>query len=431
MRRLIFAIVLSFAATVSTLGQNSPPGQVGREPRGQAAKLRKQPGNSTDRYVVMLSDAATGRRGPKSRAVEVSNALAQAHGISRIDRVFSRTLNAFVAELTEQQAEALSRDPAVAYVEQDVEIRGEAMQSVQSVPIASSNWGLDRIDQPMLPANGEYHFSNDGTGVKAYIVDSGIRASHQEFGGRVILGPDFVTDDPGNPHPDTSLDCFGHGTHVAGVVGGATFGVAKNVTLVAVRVLNCQGAGSSVDLINAIDWVTQDHIANFVPAVANLSLTTDTVPASFTAIEDAVANSIMSGVTWVLSAGNHGDWVSNHSPARLPIAITVGATYTYAGAHDVRAPFSNFGPEIDLFAPGIGITSAWYTDDQATAEFSGTSIAAPQVTGVVARFLNAYWWAPPGHVYSQVVWVNATRDIVWDAGPSTPNRMLYSGFLDW
>ena len=426
MRRFIFAIALSLVASVPTLGQNpSAPGQA-RRPEA-AERLRKQPGNATDRYIVVLNDAATGPRGPRSRAAAVSTALAKTHGVKRVDRVLSRAVNAFVAHLSEEEAAALSNDPQVAYVEQDVEISGD---NVQTIPGASSNWGLDRIDQPVLPANGEYRYNSDGSGVKAYIVDSGIRVTHQEFGGRAVLGPDFVSDDPGNPHPDTSLDCYGHGTHVAGIVGGATYGVAKNVTLVAVRVLNCNGAGSSVDLISAIDWVTQDHTANFTPAVANLSLTTDTVPASFTAIEDAIANSIMTGVTWVLAAGNHGDYVYNHSPARLNIAITVGATYTYAGAYDVRVPFSNVGPEVDLYAPGLGITSAWHTDDAAAAECTGTSVAAPQVTGVVARFLQLYWWAPPGHVNNQVVFEHATRDVVWDPGPYTPNRFLFSGFLD-
>ena len=426
MRRIIFAIALSFVVSVPTLGQDpSAPGQERR--REAVEKLRRQPGNVSDRYIVVMRDAATGVRGPRSRAAAVSSALANAHGVKRVDRVLSRAVNAFVAHLSEAEAASLSNDPLVEYVEQDVEIKGD---TVQAVPASSSNWGLDRIDQPALPANGEYRYSTDGSGVKAYIVDSGIRITHQEFGGRAVLGPDFVSDDPGNPHPDTSLDCYGHGTHVAGIVGGATYGVAKNVTLVGVRVINCNGVGSSIDLISAIDWITQDHTANFTPAVANLSLTTDTVPASFTAIEDAVANSIMSGVTWVLSAGNHADYVSNHSPARLGIAITVGATYTYAGAYDVRAPFSNVGPEIDLFAPGVAITSAWHTDDSAAAECTGTSVAAPQVAGVVARFLQPYWWAPPGHVNNQVVLENATAGIVWDAGPYTPNRFLYSGFLD-
>ncbi len=426
MRRLIFAFALSFVASVPAIGQD--PAQSGQESRRQVVeKLRKQPGNASDRYIVIMQDAATGARGPRSRAAAVSNALANAHGVARVDRVLSRAVNGFVAHLTEAEAAALSRDPLVAYVEQDVEIRGD---NVQAVPASSSNWGLDRIDQPSLPANGQYQYNTDGSGVKAYIVDSGIRVTHQEFGGRAILGPDFVSDDAGNPHPDTALDCYGHGTHVAGVVGGATYGVAKNVTLVAVRVINCQGVGSSIDLISAIDWVTYDHTYNFTPAVANLSLTTDTVPASFTAIEDAVANSIMSGVTWVLAAGNHSDWVSNHSPARLSIAITVGASYTYAGAYDLRAPFSNVGPEVDLYAPGVSITSAWHTDDSATAACTGTSTAAPQVAGVVARFLQAYWWAPPGHVNNQVVLENSTYGVIWDPGPYTVNRFLYSGFLD-
>ena len=427
MPRAAIALSLILIASVPALTQD-PGGLLGQAPRRRSAEtLRKQAGNTSDRYVIVMKDSATGARGPLSRARETARSLANEHGIARVDRVLSRALNGFVARLSAEEADALSRDPRVEYVEQDVEIRSEA---VQTVPAANSNWGLDRIDQTALPSDGAYQYDSDGSGVKAYVVDSGIRVSHSEFGGRAQLGPDFVTDDPGNPHPDTSLDCYGHGTQVAGVLGGATYGVAKNVTLVAVRVLNCSGVGSSIDLISAIDWVTQDHTANFMPAVANLSLTTSAVPASFTAIEDAVYNSISSGVTWVLAAGNHSDVVANYSPARLQAAITVGATYTYAGSYDIRAGFSNTGPEVDLYAPGVAITSAYFTSDTAAAECTGTSMAAPQVAGVVARFLQLYWWAPPGHVYSQVVHQNATPGVVYDAGAYTPNRLLYSGFMD-
>jgi len=429
MTRSILVMLCAVIASVPVLGQNpASQGQNDLPPRRQHAdKLRKQPGNASDRYIVVMRDDAAGPRGNSSRAHQVSNALAATHGLQRVDRVLSRALNGFVARLSQEEADALSRDPRVEYVEQDVEIQAE---TTQTVPGTNSNWGLDRIDQQGLPANGQYEYDTDGSGVKAYVVDSGIRASHVEFGGRVTLGPDFVTDDPGNPTPDTSLDCFGHGTQVAGVLGGATYGVAKNVNLVAVRVLDCTGHGTSTDLITAIDWITQDHTALPIPAVANLSITTDAVPWSFTAIEDAIYNSIGSGVTWILAAGNHGDVVANYSPARMQAAITVGASYTYAGAYDMRASFSNTGPEIDLYAPGVGITSAWGASDVSVIECTGTSMAAPQVAGVVARFLQVYWWAPPGHVNNQVVLESATVGAIWDPGPSTPNRLLYSGFLD-
>jgi subtilisin family serine protease len=429
MARSFLVIVCAVIASVPALGQNpASQGDFNLPPRRQNAEvLRRQPGNASDRYIVVMRDSAAGRPGASSRARQVANALAATHGLRRVDRVLSRALNGFVARLSQEEAEALSRDPRVEYVEQDVEIQAE---TTQTVPSANSNWGLDRIDQQGLPVNGQYEYDTDGSGVKAYVVDSGIRASHVEFGGRVTLGPDFVSEDPGNLTPNTSLDCFGHGTQVAGVLGGATFGVAKNVTLVAVRVLDCSGHGTSTDLINAIDWITQDHAALPVPAVANLSVTTDPVPWSFTAIEDAIYNSIGSGVTWVLAAGNHGDAVANYSPPRMQAAITVGASYTYAGAYDLRASFSNTGPEVDLYAPGVGITSAWGADDVATSEGTGTSLAAPQVAGVVARFLQVYWWAPPGHVNNVVVFQNATAGAIWDPGPNTPNRLLYSGFLD-
>jgi subtilisin family serine protease len=428
MARSLLVIACALVASVPVLGQNpASPGHDDLPPRRHSAeKLRQQTGNTTDRYIVVMRDDAAGPRGSGSRAHEITQALAAAHGVNSVDRVLSRALNAFVARLSPNQADALSRDPRVEYVEQDVEIQSESMQTV---PSTNSNWGLDRIDQPSLPANGQYEYDTDGSGVLAYVVDSGVRATHVEFGGRVIAGPDFVTDDPGNPTPDTSNDCYGHGTHVAGILGGATYGVAKNVTLVAVRVLDCAGHGTSIDLISAVDWVTQHHVATPAPAVANLSLTTDAVPASFTAIEDAIYNSIGSGVTWVLAAGNHGGSVADYSPARMAAAITVGASYTYAGAYDLRASFSNTGPEVDLYAPGVSITSAWGSGDVATMECTGTSIAAPQVAGVVARFLQIAWWAPPGHVNNVVVG-NATTGAIWDPGPATANRLLYSGFLD-
>lgn len=426
MRRAILTIGLALTASIPVISQD-PAGLPGPAPRRSAEQFRRQPGNSSDRYLVVMRESATGRRGPSSRASVVARALVTTHGVARVDRVLSRALNGFVARLSHAEAEALSRDPRVEYVEQEVEISSE---SVQTVPATSSNWGLDRIDQQALPSNGEYQYETDGSGVNAYIVDSGIRVTHAEFGERATLGPDFVTDDPGNPHPDTSLDCYGHGTQVAGVVGGATYGVAKNVHLIAVRVLDCSGRGSSIDLISAIDWITQQQTAHFTPSVANLSLTTDAVPASFTAIEDAIYNSMASGVIWVLAAGNHQDVVANYSPARLQAAITVGASYTYAGSYDLRAAYSNTGPELDLYAPGVGITSAWRGHDNATAECSGTSMAAAQVTGVVARFLQVYWWAPPGHVSNVVVFEHATTGAIWDPGPNTANRLLYSGYLD-
>jgi subtilisin family serine protease len=428
MKRALLALCFMLTASVPTISQDRDRGGLQDQPRRRSAEtLRTQPGNTSDRYVVVMRDSAAGVPGPSSRAAEVARTLAATHGLARVDRVLSRAVNGFIARLSGDEAAALSRDPRVEYVEQDVEISAD---TTQTVPSTNSNWGLDRMDQPGLPSNGAYEYNTDGSGVTAYVVDSGIRVSHTEFGGRAVLGPDFVTDDPGNPHPDTSFDCYGHGTQVAGVLGGATFGVAKNVRLVAVRVLNCGGQGSSVDLVSAIDWITYDHSTNFTPAVANLSLTTSAVPASFTAVEDAVYNSIMSGVTWVLAAGNHYDVVANYSPARLQAAITVGASYMYAGWYDMRAAFSNTGPEVDLYAPGVGITSAGYASDVATAEATGTSMAAPQVAGVVARFLQAYWWAPPGHVNNQVVLQHATVGAIWDPGPYTANRLLYSAFLD-
>jgi subtilisin family serine protease len=429
MRRFLVIAVLAVATSTVLAGQGQ-----GRQPAQSLtssglSEVRKQPGNSSNRYLVVLRDGVAGTRGPHSRAAAVAQAKARAHNLSRVERVLSHTLTGFVARLTDTEAEALSQDPDVAYVEQDIPMSGGGMALT---PVASTvgSWGIDRINQRQLPLDGQYDYSNDGTGVTAYVVDTGVRVTHDEFGGRAVLGPSFVSDDPGNPNPGTSLDCHGHGTHVAGILGGATYGVARGVRIVSVRVLNCAGAGSSVDLISAIDWITYDHQTNFTPAVANLSVTSGVVPPTFTAIEDAIQRSLESGVTWVLIAGNEGGAVADYTPGRHPSAITVGASYAQANTTDMRAPTSNTGPEVDLYAPGVDIVSAYFSGDSVWAQGSGTSTAAPHVAGVVARFLQPNWWAPPAHVYNQVVLENATGGAVHDCGGSTTNRMLFSGFLD-
>ena len=245
-----------------------------------------------------------------------------------------------------------------------------------------------------------------------------------------MLGPDFVTDDPGNPHPDTSLDCYGHGTQVAGVLGGATYGVAKNVTLVAVRVLNCSGVGSSIDLISAIDWVTQDHTANFVPAVAKSQ-------PHHHCRSGELHRDRRRGLQ--LDRERRRVGARGRQSLRRRRQLLAGATA--GGDHGrrdlylcrqlrVRAGYSNTGPEVDLYAPGVAITSAYFTGDYAAAECSVRRWPRRRSRASSRASCSSIWWAPPGHVYSQVVYQNATPGVVYDAGVYTPNRLLYSGFMD-
>ncbi|MGH8882511.1 MAG: S8 family serine peptidase, partial [Stackebrandtia sp.] len=233
------------------------------------------------------------------------------------------------------------------------------------------SWGLDRSDQRNLPLDNKYSYTPNGSGVTAYIIDTGIRTTHTTFGGRAVFGTNTTGDGNNN-------DCNGHGTHVAGTVGGSQYGIAKNVRLVAVKVLNCAGSGSFAGVAQGIDFVTQQHAAG-TPAVANMSLGAS---GSDAATENAVRNSIADGVTYALASGNSNANACNFTPARVTEAITVNASTRT----DARASFSNFGTCTDIFAPGDGITSSWMTNDTATNTISGTSMATPHVAGATALY---------------------------------------------
>lgn len=274
---------------------------------------------------------------------------------------------------------------------------------------SSATWGLDRIDQRNLPLNGIYRYFRAGNSVNAYVIDSGIRPTHQQFGGRAFIRADFVGDG------QNGNDCNGHGTHVAGTLGGSTYGVAKNVTINAVRVLGCSNSGATSGVIAGVDWVTNNKI---LPAVANMSLGG---PVN-TSLDNAVRNSIAAGITYVIAAGNNNVSASNQSPARVTEAITVAATDNA----DNRASFSNYGSLIDVFAPGVNITSAWFGSDTATFTISGTSMASPHVAGAVAQYLVVASSASPATV-QQKIKNYATVGLVVNPGSGSPNRLLYNG----
>ncbi|BAL91773.1 putative subtilase-family protease [Actinoplanes missouriensis 431] len=305
----------------------------------------------------------------------------------------------FTAEMTAAEARRLATDPAVRFVEPDRVLR---LTGAQKNPA----WGLDRSDQRGRSLSKSYQPSADGDTVHAYVIDTGIRTSHQQFGGRASYGYDFVGRD------SRADDCNGHGTHVAGTIGGSTYGVAKKVKLVSVRVLDCEGSGSLSDVIDGIDWVTAHAVH---PAVANMSLGGDWSPA----LDSAVTRAITSGVTFVAAAGNENSDASLGSPSGVPEAITVAAS----DRKDKRAPFSNWGRAVDLFAPGVDITSATAAGNTATATWSGTSMAAPHVAGAAALLLDASPGLTPAQVRNQLV-ANATKGKV-SSRAGAPDRLLF------
>ena len=355
------------------------------------------------KYIVVFEDRV-------ANVDALSDDLVVKHR-GRKNHVYKTALKGFSAELSEKEALALSQNPSVKYVEEDAEVTIGATQT-------NATWGLDRIDQRDLPLNQTYVYNATGSGVKAYIVDTGILTTHTDFGGRAISGHDAV---------DGSLpatDCHGHGTHVAGTVGGATWGVAKSVTLVAVRVLDCNGSGSNSGVIAGVNWVASDHAAG-QPAVANMSLG----GGASQALDDAVNAAINDGVTFAIAAGNGDQFgnpqnACNYSPARVANAITVGATTST----DARSSFSNYGTCLDIFAPGNNITSLWNSNDTATSTISGTSMATPHVAGAAALVLAANPSFTPRQVRDALV-NNGSTGKVGNPGSGSPNVLLYTGFI--
>ncbi|MFE7509447.1 S8 family peptidase [Promicromonospora sp. NPDC057488] len=351
-----------------------------------------------DSYIVVLKDSDVSKKQVRSAA----SSLVQEYG-GEVRHSYTNAVRGFSASMSAEQAERLEADPSVAYVEQNRVMTASDTQS----PVPS--WGLDRIDQESLPLDDSYTYGNSGSGVTAYIIDTGILNSHEDFGGRAVSGTDTVDGD------DDATDCAGHGTHVAGTVGGSAYGVAKDVSLVGVRVLDCSGSGSFDGVIAGIDWVTADHEAG-EPAVANMSL-----GGGFSqAVNDAVSAAVADGVTFALAAGNdYAADACDGSPSSTPEAITVGATEDT----DARAVYSNIGTCVDIFAPGTDITSAWYTGDSDTNTISGTSMATPHVAGAAALVLGGNPSATPAEVGDALTGA-AVQDAVTDPGTGSPNLLL-------
>lgn len=396
MRRLVLAGVLPLLAVACADGP-TPPAE--RPVAITQAPVLARAGGLPDRYIVVLRDDV-GDQG------QMEDQVGQNGG--QVSHSYRHALRGFAARLSAGAVARLAQDPRVRYIEQDQPVYATVVQT-------PATWGIDRIDQRALPLSNSYTYNATGAGVRVYILDTGILFGHSEFGGRAVSGTDQIT--PGG----TGADCNGHGTHVAGTVGGSTYGVAKGVQLVAVRVLDCSGSGSWAGVTAGIDWVTGQKQANpSVPMAANMSLG----GGASQAVDDAVTRSTTAGVTYAVSAGNSSANACTQSPARTPSAITVGAT----DRTDTRASFSNFGTCVDIFGPGVDITSSWYTSPTATNTISGTSMSSPHVAGAAALYLQTNPSASAAAVASALT-TNATLNVVKSPGSGSPNRLLYTGFI--
>jgi subtilisin family serine protease len=386
-----YAVVAALVLAATACQDATSPRPIASPPEGIN---RTQSSAGNDYIIVFRSDEAD--------PAGLANALVRTHG-GKLQHVYRSAIKGFAAtDLPDAAVEALRRNPRIELVEPDGIMTADATQT------PTPSWGIDRIDA-VVGLNNSYTYPNTASNVTAYIIDTGINPAISDLSGRILSGVDYV--DGGAPD-----DCNGHGTHVAGTVAGTAYGVAKGAKVVAVRVLNCRGSGTTSGVIAGVDWVTQHAVK---PAVANMSLG----GGYYAALNTAVANAVASGVAFAVAAGNSNDDACSYSPSSTPSAITVGATTS----SDARASYSNYGTCVDIQAPGSGITSDWIGSATATNTISGTSMASPHVAGAAALVLGANPTFTAQQVRDALV-TNATNGVVTGL-PSGPNKLLYVGFI--
>ena len=384
---LVIATVLALGATANA----------------NSADLRFSKKPVQGQYIVVLKDnvaALSTERSSAPRVSDVANLIGTLHGV-KVTRSFNHALRGFVVNANDKALARLLMDSRISYIEEDGYMYASATQT-------GATWGIDRVDQRALPLDSSYTYNTAASNVHAYIIDTGVLGTHTQFTGRMGNGYTAITDANG------TNDCNGHGTHVAGTVGGTTFGVAKSVIIHPIRVLGCTGSGTNSGVIAGMDWVTANHVK---PAVANMSLG----GGASTATDDAVARMTAAGVVVAVAAGNDNGDACSYSPARAASAITVGSTTTT----DARSSFSNFGTCLDIYAPGSSILSAWFTGTSATNTISGTSMASPHVAGAAALYLADNPTATPAQVTAALS-ASATSGVVTDAKTGSPNKLLYT-----